>query len=72
MVEWGEEQKGEGAEGHGRETHLDSDVESRDVEGLEHDLSCIFAVLWCIERWLCLDKYTQCISSAQQLRKKVA
>lgn len=57
---------------HGGEGHLDSDVESRHIEGLKHDLSCIFAVLWRIERRLCLDKYTQCMSSAQQLRQEVA
>lgn len=52
---------------HGGEGHLHSDVESRHIEGLEHDLSGIFAVLWRIERRFCLDKYTHCVSSAQQL-----
>jgi len=31
---------------------LDGDVEARYVEGLEHDLGCVLAVLWGVERRL--------------------
>lgn len=42
----------------GRKTHLNSDVETWDVEGLEHDLCCVLSVLRRVERRLRLKRQT--------------
>ena len=38
-----------------RISHLHSDVQSRYVEGLEHDLGRVLSVFWCVQRRLCLQ-----------------
>lgn len=37
-------------------TYLNSNVETRDIEGLEHDLCCVLSVFWCVEGRLCLQR----------------
>ena len=41
------------------ETYLNSDVETWNIEGLEHDLCCVLSVFWCVEWRLCLQRETE-------------
>lgn len=50
-----------------RAAHLHSDVEPRDIKGLEHDLGCVLSVFWCVQRRLCLKNTQKQISSHAEL-----